>query len=91
MWARAFKKRRNQMNVKTGRTKMDSPGNLKLHSFDLADQDREALTRIREGLGLTSNALAVRLAIRDLARRLSRSENATSGTELVIHKNTASN
>ena len=53
---------------------MDSPGNLKLHSFDLADQDREALARIRKGLGINSNALAVRLAIRDLARRLIESE-----------------
>lgn len=50
---------------------MDSPGNLRLHSFDLADEDREGLACIRERLGLTSNALAVRLAIRALARRLS--------------------
>jgi hypothetical protein len=49
---------------------MESPGNLKLHSFDLADQDRTALANIRKRLGLTSNALAVRIAIRDLARRL---------------------
>lgn len=53
---------------------MGSPGNLKLHAFDLADQDREALARIRERLGLTSNALAVRVALRDLAKRLSEPE-----------------
>lgn len=50
---------------------MTSPGNLKAQLFDLADQDRLALARIREHLGLTSNALAVRTAIRDLAKRLS--------------------
>ena len=44
--------------------------NLKAQLFDLADQDREALARIREHLELSSNALAVRLAIRELARRL---------------------
>ena len=55
---------------------MNSPGNLKLHSFDLADQDRKALLKIRAHLGLNSNALAVRLAIRDLARRLNEPENA---------------
>jgi hypothetical protein len=42
---------------------MESPGNLKLHSFDLADQDRTALANIRKRLGLTSNALAVRIAM----------------------------
>lgn len=49
---------------------MDSAGNLKLHSFDLADQDVAALAQIREKLELPSNALAVRLAIRSLAKRL---------------------
>jgi len=53
---------------------MDSPGNLKPHLFDLADQDREALARIRERMQLNSNALAVRVAIRDLAKRLSAPE-----------------
>jgi hypothetical protein len=43
---------------------------LRLHSFDLADQDREAIKRIRERLEINSNALAVRLAIRSLANRL---------------------
>ena len=49
----------------------NSPGNLKAHLFDLADQDRECLTAIRERLELPSNALAVRIAIRALAKRLS--------------------
>jgi len=47
-----------------------SAGNLKAHLFDLADQDRAALALIRERLDLNSNALAVRLSIRALARRL---------------------
>jgi hypothetical protein len=50
---------------------MASPGNLKLHSFDLADQDRRCLERIKQRLEISSSALAVRIAIRDLARRLS--------------------
>ena len=54
---------------------MDSPSNLKAHLFDLGDQDREALARIRERMQLTSNALAVRIAIRALAKRLSEPEN----------------
>jgi DNA-binding transcriptional regulator YiaG len=49
---------------------MTSPSNLKAQLFDLADQDREAIRRIRERLEIHSNALAVRLAIRELARRL---------------------
>lgn len=48
--------------------------NLKLHSFDLGDQDREALVYIREHLGLTSHALAVRVAIRELASQLKAQE-----------------
>ena len=68
---------------------MDSAGNLKLHSFDLADQDRESLARIRESLGLTSNAVAVRLAIRELARRLSDPKKANS-TDQLTHNKTAS-
>jgi hypothetical protein len=56
----------------------DSPGNLRLCSFDLGDQDRKALTRIRERMGLTSNALAVRVALRDLAKRLSEPETAAT-------------
>jgi len=50
--------------------KEKSAGNLWLHSFDLADQDREALSYIRKCLGLTSNDLAVRIAIRELATQL---------------------
>jgi hypothetical protein len=38
--------------------------------FDLYPRDREALARIRERMQIKSNALAVRLAIRDLAARL---------------------
>jgi hypothetical protein len=49
---------------------MAIPSDLKLHSFDLADQDRECLKRIRSRLEIDSNALAVRLAIRELAKRL---------------------
>ncbi len=49
---------------------MANPSNLKATLFDLADRDRAAIARIRERLELKSNALAVRLAIRDLARRL---------------------
>jgi hypothetical protein len=44
--------------------------NLKVHCFDLADRDIEALAFIRGELELPSNALAVRIAIRELARRL---------------------
>jgi len=46
-------------------------GNLRAQLFDLADQDREALALIRQKLEIGSSALAVRLAIRNLARRLS--------------------
>jgi hypothetical protein len=48
----------------------NSCSSLKAQLFDLADQDRAAIARIRERLELNSNALAVRLAIRELARRL---------------------
>jgi hypothetical protein len=50
---------------------MGNPSNLHPHLFDLADQDRECLVRIRQRLEINSNALAVRLALRDLAKRLS--------------------
>ena len=43
---------------------------LRAQLFDLADQDREAIARIRERLKINSNALAVRLALRSLAKRL---------------------
>jgi hypothetical protein len=49
---------------------MNSPSSLKAHLFDLADQDRTALATIREQMELDSNALAVRIAIRNLARQL---------------------
>lgn len=48
-----------------------TPGNLKAHLIDLADQDRECLAQIRENMELNSNALAIRIAIRALAKRLS--------------------
>jgi len=48
--------------------------NLKAQLFDLADQDRECLESIKARLELTSSALAVRVAIRDLARRLEKPE-----------------
>ena len=48
-----------------------SAGNLRRQLFHLADVDRAALVQIRETLELDSNALAVRLAIRYLAKRLS--------------------
>ena len=49
---------------------LKSSGTLRAQLFDLADQDRECLTLIREKLDIDSNALAVRLSIRALARRL---------------------
>jgi hypothetical protein len=44
--------------------------NSKASLFDLYPQDRAAIARIRERLELHSNALVVRIALRDLARRL---------------------
>jgi hypothetical protein len=55
--------------------------NLKAQLFDLADQDREAIARIREALELNSNALVVRLAIRELARRLGEPKSKTRTQE----------
>jgi hypothetical protein len=43
---------------------------LKRQLFHLADQDRDALVFIREELQLSSDALAVRIGIRELNRRL---------------------
>lgn len=43
---------------------------FRAHLVDLTDFDRQCLARIRQRLELGSNALAVRVAIRDLARRL---------------------
>ena len=48
----------------------DRPGNLKRSCFFLGDVDRAAIQRIREELELPSSALAIRLAIRQLAERL---------------------
>jgi hypothetical protein len=47
----------------------------KARLFDLYPADAEALKRIRERLQLTSDALTIRVALRDLARRLENSEN----------------
>jgi hypothetical protein len=49
---------------------VNTPGSLRIHSFDLGDQDRARLDRIKKRLQLKSTALAIRLAIRDLAERL---------------------
>jgi hypothetical protein len=55
---------------------VESPGNPKAQLFDLYDQDREAIARIRELQGLNSNALVVRLALRELRKRLDASLSA---------------
>ena len=49
---------------------MTHQSDLRAHRFYLADQDRAAIAKIRECMQLDSGALAVRLAIRDLAKRL---------------------
>jgi hypothetical protein len=49
---------------------MDNRSDLRAHLFDLADQDRECLERIKQRLEINSSALAVRLALRSLAKRL---------------------
>jgi hypothetical protein len=48
---------------------MDNQARAQL--FDLYPRDRECLERIKAKLELDSSALAVRLAIRELAKRLS--------------------
>lgn len=53
----------------------------KAQLFDLYPQDREALARIRERLELGSNALAVRLAIRALAKRLEKPDALVDRTQ----------
>ena len=53
----------------------------KARLFDLYPADAEALKRIRERLQLTSDALAVRLALRDLSRRLSEPESKAPAQE----------
>ena len=45
-------------------------GNLRRQVFHLADQDRAALAIIRAETGWPSDALTVRLALRELAKRL---------------------
>jgi hypothetical protein len=50
-------------------TKLNS-GNLKPQLFDLADVDRTAIKIIRELAGLPSDAMAVRMSIRNYAREL---------------------
>jgi hypothetical protein len=58
---------------------MNKGGNIKTHLFDLADEDREALVFIRETLGISSNALAVRMAIREMANRLKEEQSRRKG------------
>ena len=60
---------------------MASAGNLKAHLFDLADEDRKCLERIKERLQLGSSALAVRIAIRELAKRLAEPESKKPAQE----------
>ena len=48
----------------------DSPGNLRRATFHLGDADRIALEKIRHELGLSSTALAIRVAIERLAEKL---------------------
>jgi hypothetical protein len=52
---------------------------LKRHLFNLAEEDREALAFIRKELELSSDALTVRIALRELARRLK--EKKTQGKD----------
>jgi hypothetical protein len=47
---------------------------LRAQLFDLSDLDRECLERIKQRLELQSSALAVRISIRELARRLGEAE-----------------
>ncbi len=49
---------------------MTTAGGLKRTHIFLGDQDRVAIERIKVRLELDSSALAVRVAIRDLAKRL---------------------
>jgi hypothetical protein len=46
------------------------PGGLKRHSFHLGNQDLAALKIIQDRMGLPSAALAIRVSLRNLARRL---------------------
>jgi len=57
-----------------------TPGNLKKTCVHLGDKDREAIKCIRECLELDSDALAIRTAIRSLAKRLSKAEGAKRKT-----------
>ena len=49
---------------------MTLAGGLRRTCFHLGDQDRVAIRRICDRLDLPSSALAIRIAIRDLAKRL---------------------
>jgi len=51
-------------------TPKNNPGNLKRTCLHLGDADRAAILKIRTDLELPSSALAVRYAIRLLAKRL---------------------
>jgi hypothetical protein len=65
-------------DAKPQRCKMDNQAKASL--FDLYPKDRECLERIKQRLEIDSNALAVRLAIRELARRLSQPEQLAGDT-----------
>lgn len=56
---------------------MTPAGGLKRTCFHLGDQDRAAISRICDRLDLPSSALAIRIAIRDLAKRLEAGQTAT--------------
>ena len=47
-----------------------NPGNLRRTCVHLGDQDREAIETIQEQMDLSSGALAVRFALRSLAKAL---------------------
>jgi len=49
---------------------MTHAGNLKPTLVNLGDRDRICIERIKDRLELDSSALAIRVAIRDLAKRL---------------------
>ena len=53
----------------------------KARLFDLYPKDAEALKRIRERLQLGSDALAIRVSLRELARRLGEREAQTEPTQ----------
>jgi len=65
---------------------MSSAGGLKRSCFHLGDQDRAALSRICERLDLPSSALAIRIALRLLDKRLEENQPPLTplGTALLL-------